>query len=107
VTCSIGTLAGIDEREAGLASGLSNTAFQIGAAVGTAIVSTVAVSRTADFIAENGGGDRAVALTEGFQSGFAACAVLAGIGLVIALALLGRAPRPAAVAQPEPASEQT
>jgi len=33
--------------------------------------------------------------------------VLAGIGLVIALALLGRAPRPAAVAQPEPASEQT
>jgi MFS family permease len=107
VTCSIGTLAGIDEREAGLASGLSNTTFQIGAAIGTAIVSTVAVSRTADFIAENGGADRVVALTEGFQSGFAACAVLAGIALVIALVLLGRAPRPAAVPQPEPVPERS
>jgi EmrB/QacA subfamily drug resistance transporter len=107
VACSIGALAGIDEREAGLASGLSNTTFQVGAALGTAIVSTVAVSRTGDFLAENGGGDRIVALTEGFQSAFAACAVLAGIGLVIALALLGRAPQPAAVGQPEPVPERS
>jgi len=33
--------------------------------------------------------------------------VLAGIGLVVALALLGRAPRPAAVAQPEPVPERS
>ncbi len=90
VTCSIAALAGIEEREAGLASGLSNTMFQIGAAVGTAIVSTVAVSRTTDVIAESGARNRALALTEGFQAGFLACVVLAGVGLVLAVGLLSR-----------------
>jgi EmrB/QacA subfamily drug resistance transporter len=92
VTLSIAALAGVDEREAGLASGLNNTAFQIGGAIGTAIVSTVAVSATNDFIAENGNGDGLLALNEGFQSAFLACAVLCAIGLVLAVALLGRKP---------------
>jgi EmrB/QacA subfamily drug resistance transporter len=109
VTCSIATLAGIDDREAGLASGLSNTTFQIGAAIGTAIVSTVAVSRTDDFLAENGNGDPLLALTEGFQSSFMACIVLAGIGLLSVLLLLGRAPQAASIerveAIPEPAGD--
>ena len=48
MTCSIAALAGVEEREAGLASGLNNTMFQIGAAVGTAIVSTVVFSRADD-----------------------------------------------------------
>jgi MFS family permease len=101
VTCSIAALAGVDEREAGLASGLSNTTFQIGAAVGTAIVSTVAVSRTTDVVAT--GGEPLTALTEGFQSGFAACVVMAAIGLVIALVLLGRPPAvPALDLEPVP-----
>jgi EmrB/QacA subfamily drug resistance transporter len=90
VTASIAALAGVPERESGLASGLSNTSFQIGAAVGVAIVSTVAVSRTDDYLAANAGASRLVALTEGFQSAFLVCAVLAGIGVILALALLGR-----------------
>jgi EmrB/QacA subfamily drug resistance transporter len=101
VTASIGALAGVAEHESGLASGLSNTAFQIGAAVGVAIVSTVAVSRTDDFVAANGAGDLPLALTEGFQSAFFACAVLAGIGVVAALTLLGR-PRTEHVDAPVP-----
>jgi len=101
VTSSIAALAGVAEHEAGLASGLSNTAFQIGAALGVAIVSTVAVTRTDDFIAENGTGDGALALTEGFQAAFLACAVLAGIGAALALLLLGR-PRGATQEQLEP-----
>ena len=88
-TASIAALAGVPERESGLASGLSNTAFQIGAALGVAIVSTVAVSRTEDFLAADTGASPLVGLTEGFQSAFLACAVLAGIGTVLALALLG------------------
>ena len=88
VTCSIAALTGVDEREAGLASGLNNTAFQIGAALGVAIVSTVAVARTEDFTAAHGNGDPTLALTEGLQSGFVACVVLAGIGLLTALLLL-------------------
>ena len=90
VTSSIAALAGVAEQESGLASGLNNTSFQLGAALGVAVVSTVAVSRTEDFIAENGAGNMPLALTEGFQSGFLACGVLAGIGLVLSLLLLGR-----------------
>jgi EmrB/QacA subfamily drug resistance transporter len=101
VTASIGALAGVAEHESGLASGLSNTAFQIGAAVGVAIVSTVAVSRTDDFVAEHGDGNTTRALTEGFQSAFVACTVLATIGVVLSLLLLGR-PRGAIREQLEP-----
>jgi EmrB/QacA subfamily drug resistance transporter len=96
VTCSIAALAGIDEREAGLASGLNNTTFQIGAAVGTAIVSTVAFSRTTDVIAAGGGGGNpAFAMTEGIKAGFLACVVLAAIALLFAVGLLSRPRGPA------------
>jgi EmrB/QacA subfamily drug resistance transporter len=90
VTASIAALAGVRESESGLASGLNNTSFQIGAALGVAIVTTVAVSRTEEYLTSNAGGDRLVALTEGFQSAFVAVVVLAGIGVALALLLLGR-----------------
>jgi EmrB/QacA subfamily drug resistance transporter len=101
-TATIAALAGVPEREAGLASGLSNTAFQLGGALGVAIVSTVAVSRSEDYLAANEGANSLVVLTEGFQSAFLACGVLAGIGVALALLLLGR-PREAARDQLEPA----
>ena len=90
VTASIAALAGVTEHESGLASGLSNTSFQIGAALGVAVVTTVAVTRTEDFLASNTDAGRLVALTEGFQSAFLAIAILAGIGVALALMLLGR-----------------
>jgi EmrB/QacA subfamily drug resistance transporter len=90
VTASIAALAGVAERESGLASGLSNTAFQVGAALGVAIVTTVAVSRSEDYLAANEGANPLVVLTEGFQSAFVVCVVLAGIGVALALLLLGR-----------------
>jgi EmrB/QacA subfamily drug resistance transporter len=105
VTASIAALAGVPERESGLASGLSNTSFQIGAALGVAIVTTVAVTRTDDYLAANGGGNRLVALTEGFQSAFLAVAILAGIGVAIALLLLGR-PQEQLETSPVPAVDQ-
>jgi predicted MFS family arabinose efflux permease len=66
VTALIAALAGVPRRESGLASGLSKTSFQIGAALGLAIVTTVAVSRTEDYLAANTGENPLVALTEGF-----------------------------------------
>src|SRR5262245_48317512 len=83
VTASIAALAGIPERESGVASGLSNTSFQIGAALGVAIVSTIAVSRIEDYVASNPGASPLVVLTEGFQSAFLGCVVLAAIGVVL------------------------
>jgi EmrB/QacA subfamily drug resistance transporter len=89
VTASIAALTGAREDEAGLASGLNNTAFQIGAALGTAILSTVAVSRTSHVLAAGGSVDPRVALTEGFQSAFAASVVFPLVALGVVLLLLG------------------
>jgi EmrB/QacA subfamily drug resistance transporter len=107
VTATVAALANVAERESGLASGLSNTALQIGAALGVAIATTVAVSRSEDYLAANDGGNPLVVLNEGFQSAFLALVVLAGIGVALALLLPGR-PRKApqeqleAVAVPVP-----
>jgi EmrB/QacA subfamily drug resistance transporter len=82
VAASVATLAGVAEREAGLASGLNNAAFQIGGALGSAVVTTVAVSSV-------GGSDSLSALTDGFHSAFAAAVAFPALGLVCALTLLG------------------
>ena len=90
VTATVAALAGVAEHESGLASGLSNTALQIGAAIGVAIATTVAITRSEDYLAANEGANPLVVLNEGFQSAFLACVVLAGIGTTLALLLLGR-----------------
>jgi len=101
VTATVAALTGVAEQEAGLASGLSNTALQIGTALGVAIVTTVAVSRSQDYRAANTGASRLLVLTEGFRPAFLACAVLAGIGLALAFLLPGR-PARAGPGLPEP-----
>jgi MFS family permease len=100
VPATVAALANVAEHESGLASGLSNTALQIGAALGVAILTTVAVSRSEDYLAANDGANPLVVLNEGFQSAFLACLVLAGIGLALALLLPGR-PRKAPQERPE------
>ena len=101
VAATVAALAGVAEHESGLASGLSNTALQIGAALGVAITTTVAVSRSGDVLAGHASANPLVVLNEGYQSAFLALVVLAGIGIALALLLLGR-PRKAAK-QLEPA----
>ena len=105
VTATVAALAGVAGHEAGLASGLSNTALQIGTALGVAVVSTVAVSRSQHYLSVHQGASPLLALTEGYQSAFVACAVLAGIGLALALLLPGRPPKPAPeLPEPVPAT---
>ena len=62
MTATVAALAGVAEYEAGLASGLSNTAFQTGTALGVAIVTTVAVSRSQHYLAADNGANPLVAL---------------------------------------------
>ncbi len=45
IPVSIGALAGVTERDAGVASGLLNTSQQLGGAIGVAIASSIAASR--------------------------------------------------------------
>src|SRR5213596_3627572 len=46
VTSTIAAVAGVEQREQGLASGLINTSQQIGGALGLAVLSTIATSQT-------------------------------------------------------------
>ena len=101
VTASIAALAGVNDHEAGLASGLSNTSFQIGAALGVATVATVSLTRTNDFFAADPHATKLLGLTEGFQSAFLACGLIAAAGAVIALALLGNQQPVTAIAAAE------
>jgi predicted MFS family arabinose efflux permease len=87
VTSTIAAVAGVEEREQGLASGLINTSNQIGAALGLAVLSTIATSRT-DHVLATGHSTLANALTEGFQSAFLGGALIALLGFVATLVLI-------------------
>jgi EmrB/QacA subfamily drug resistance transporter len=100
VSMSIGALEGVEEKDAGLASGLTNTTQQVGGALGVAVLSTLALSRTADLLSS--GTQTAVALTEGFQIALAAGAGFALAGAIAAFFLIGR-PRRERVPIPEEA----
>jgi MFS family permease len=105
VTATVAALAGVTEHESGLASGLNNTALQIGTALGVAIATTVAVSSSKDYLAAHAGASRLVVLNQGFQSAFLAIVVLAVLGMALALALLGhprKAPQERLEAVPVP-----
>jgi EmrB/QacA subfamily drug resistance transporter len=88
VPISIAALAGIEPKEAGLASGLINTTQQIGGALGIAALSTIATSRTSDAISH--GSSQASALVTGFHGAFWAGVIIAGVGVVAALTLIRR-----------------
>ena len=87
VTSTIAAVAGVEEHEQGLASGLINTSQQIGGALGLAVLSTIATSRTNDVMA-TGQSTLPNALTEGFQSAFLGGAVIAALGVVATLILI-------------------
>jgi EmrB/QacA subfamily drug resistance transporter len=88
VPISIAALAGVVEREAGLASGLINTSQQIGGAVGTAVASTVFATHYKDLLAE--GSSQADALTHGFGYGFWALALFGLAAIIAAVTLIKR-----------------
>ena len=87
VTSTIAAVSGVDQREQGVASGLINTSQQIGGALGLAVLSTIATSRT-DAVMATGHSTLANGLTEGFQSAFLGGAVIALLGFVATLVLI-------------------
>jgi EmrB/QacA subfamily drug resistance transporter len=88
VPVSIASLAGVAEREAGLASGLINTSQQIGGAIGTAIASTIFTSHFKSLRIE--GKSLPEALTGGYAWAFSGLAVIGVLALIAALTLIRR-----------------
>ncbi len=84
----------VEARDAGLASGLLNTAQQVGAALGLAVLSTLAVNATAAVLAAHAGAAspllRAGALVDGFHVAFLVGGVLMAAGVPLVAALVRR-----------------
>jgi EmrB/QacA subfamily drug resistance transporter len=97
----LAAMGDVEPTEAGLASGVVNTAFMMGGAVGLAILASLSASRTESLLAS--GEELPAALTGGYQWAFVTGAVFAIAGAVLG-GLLIRAEKPAAMhAEPEPA----
>ena len=87
VSVTIGAVTGTSPDEAGLASGLINTAQQVGGALGLAILAAIANHRTTSVFA-GGEHNAAVALTKGFQTAFLVGAGFALTGAILATVLI-------------------
>jgi EmrB/QacA subfamily drug resistance transporter len=94
---SLGTaISSARPEEGGLASGIVNTSYQVGSALGLAAMTAVAASQGADQLADVG------ALTDGYSAAFIGAAGIAVVGALLAAVLL-RVPKqtPAAVSEPK------
>jgi MFS family permease len=89
---------GLAEADAGLASGLFNTSQQVGGALGLAVLSSLAATRTSNAV----GVSHAAALVDGFQLAFLVGAGLM-VGAIVVLAVMLRAHHVAAVSTEQPA----
>jgi predicted MFS family arabinose efflux permease len=89
---SLGTaISAARPEEGGLASGIVNTAYQVGSALGLAAMTAVASAQGADQIGNVG------ALTDGYSAAFLGAAGIAVVGALLAAALL-RVPKAATTA---------
>ncbi|MEV0148359.1 MULTISPECIES: MFS transporter [unclassified Nonomuraea] len=95
IPAMMAAMSGVRPEESGLASGIVNTTYNVGSALGLAVMTAVATSQGA---AELGSLPR---LTDGFQAAFVGAAVVAAVGGLLVLVLMRR-PKPAAAAAAQP-----
>jgi EmrB/QacA subfamily drug resistance transporter len=93
----------VPKADAGLASGLVNVAQQMAAAVGIAVLGTLAASRTTSLLAA--GHSSATALTGGYRLAFLIAAACVGVGIALAVAIL-RSPAKAGEEAGAPTTEE-
>jgi MFS family permease len=86
IPVSIAALAGVDPHEAGLASGLINTAQQVGGAIGVAVTSSVLFTHSDTLL--HTGKPFPVAFTSGAQWAFWVTVGVAVAGLIATIVLI-------------------
>jgi hypothetical protein len=91
IPVSIGALAGVTERDAGVAAGLVNTSQNFGAAIGVAVASSIAASYSRTLT--HHGYATAAALTGGFQRALWVCGLTGLAAIPAAFVLIRRAGR--------------
>jgi EmrB/QacA subfamily drug resistance transporter len=82
----LAAMSDVKPSESGLASGIVNTSFMMGGALGLAVLASLAVSRTDALLAS--GDDQLTALTGGYHLGFLVGAVFAVAAAVVGAVLL-------------------
>src|SRR3954449_11511454 len=102
VSGTVSAVAGVDRSETGLASGLVNTSRTFGAALGIAVLATVASARSGSAAAHG-----AAALVLGYQRAFLIGALFAFAGALVALAFLSGRVKPATSAPVQAAEAQS
>jgi EmrB/QacA subfamily drug resistance transporter len=82
--------AGVPRQDSGVASALVNTMQQVGGSIGTAALSTIALTATASYFAAHRTGPLApaIAATHGYTEAFAVSAGIFGLGVILAIVLL-------------------
>ena len=91
----LAAMSDVEPQESGLASGVANTAFMMGGALGLAVLASVAASRTDSL--ESSGSSHVEALTGGYHLAFIVGAAFAALAAVVAAKFLRveKAPAPA------------
>ena len=82
----LAAMSDVPQEESGLASGVVNTAFMMGGALGLAVLASLAASRTDSLLASGGG--RLDALTGGYHVAFLIGAIFALAATLLGAALL-------------------
>ena len=82
--------AGVKRQDSGVASALVNTMQQVGGSIGTALLSTIALTATTSYLAAHHTGPLApaIAATRGYTVAFAVSAGILGLGVILAIVLL-------------------
>jgi EmrB/QacA subfamily drug resistance transporter len=99
----LAAMGDVDPHDSGLASGIVNTSFMMGGALGLAILASVAASRTSHLLAAGQG--QLAALDGGYHTAFLIGTLFAALAALIGALRLQTKPSPAAEHAPSQRSE--